>query len=115
MTDMTTSQTAATTNAPDTTAEALFSPPENPQGFSSRNMIERRMTFKRTTYRALKLFMADHAKATGEHRNTASIIDWLLRRQLGNSVNPAVREALHQAVPEGAEWLTYGGQEGAAD
>ncbi|MBU1361466.1 MAG: hypothetical protein KKC85_04880 [Gammaproteobacteria bacterium] len=70
---------------------------------SEEVLIVRSITFRNSTFGALKSYIREHKSKTGEHLTNAAAVDRLLRVQLVYAVNRrAAHEMMTLAKPSGA-------------
>ncbi|KIQ37555.1 hypothetical protein RT97_00260 [Variovorax paradoxus] len=69
-------------------------------------LIERKITFRNSTFGGLKTYIREHQQKTGERLTNASAVDRLLRAQLVYAINRrAAHEMMTLATPVGADAL----------
>ena len=90
-------------------------PPTTPN-VSEEVLIERKITFRNSTFGGLKTYIREHAHKTGERLTNAAAVDRILRAHLVYHINRrAAHEMMTLATPSGALALrTIDNQEGAA-
>ena len=83
---------------------------------SEEILIERKITFRNSTFGGLKTYIREHEHRTGERLTNAAAVDRLLRAQLAYTINRnAAHEMMTLARPSGAEALkSADNKEGAA-
>jgi hypothetical protein len=83
---------------------------------SEEILIERKITFRNSTFGGLKTFIREHEHKTGERLTNAAAVDRLLRAQLAYTINRrAAHEMMTLARPTGAQSLqSIDNMEGAA-
>lgn len=73
---------------------------------SEETLIERKITFRNSTFGGLKSFIREHERKTGERLTNAAAVDVLLRPQLVYAINRrAAHEMMTTASPSGATAL----------
>jgi len=73
---------------------------------SEEILIERKITFRNSTFGGLKTYIREHEHRTGERLTNAAAVDRLLRAQLVYTINRnAAHEMMTSAKPSGAEAL----------
>lgn len=67
-------------------------------------LIERKVTFRNSTFGGLKTYIREHEHRTGERLTNAAAVDRLLRVQLAYTINRrAAHEMMTVASPQGAD------------
>jgi hypothetical protein len=75
---------------------------------SQEVLIERAITFRNSTFGALKHFMRDHERRTGQKLTNSAAVDMALRSYLAKHVHPDVMKAMHQqTAPHTRDALRY--------
>lgn len=70
---------------------------------SEETLIERKITFRNSTFGGLKTFIREYEHKTGERLTSAAAVDQLLRAQLARCINRfAAHEMMTLARPTGA-------------
>lgn len=79
-------------------------------------LIERKITFRNSTFGGLKTYIREHEHRTGERLTNAAAVDRLLRAQLAYTINRrAAHEMMTLANPKAAAALQgVDNKEGAA-
>lgn len=73
---------------------------------SQEPLISRELTFRNSTFGALKTFMRDHKQRTGETLSNAAAVDMILRAHLARHIHPdAVKTMLSLSHPASARAL----------
>ena len=73
---------------------------------SEEVLIERKITFRNSTFGGLKTFIREHEHKTGERLTNAAAVDRILRAHLAYQINRrAAHEMMTLARPEGAQAL----------
>lgn len=83
---------------------------------SEEILIERKITFRNSTFGGLKTYIREHEHRTGERLTNAAAVDRLLRAQLVYAINRnAAHEMMTLAKPAGVQSLqSIDNKEGAA-
>lgn len=73
---------------------------------SEEVLIERKITFRNSTFGALKAFIRDHQRRTGQHLSNAAAVDIALRSYLARQLHPsAVAEMTRLSRPAAVQHL----------
>lgn len=73
---------------------------------SNEVLIDRAITFRNSTFGALKHFMRDHTRRTGKTLTNSAAVDMVLREHLSRHLHRDVVAAMHrQTAPYSAEAL----------
>lgn len=73
---------------------------------SAEVLIDRAITFRNSTFGALKHFMRDHTRRTGQTLTNSAAVDMVLRAHLSRHLHRDVVAAMHrQTAPRSAEAL----------
>lgn len=73
---------------------------------SNEVLIDRAITFRNSTFGALKHFMRDHTRRTGQTLTNSAAVDMVLRAHLSRHLHRDVVAAMHrQTAPRSAEAL----------
>lgn len=87
--------------------EMNHTPPTSPNA-SHEVLIERAITFRNSTFGALKHFMRDYERRTGQKLTNSAAVDMALRSYLAKHVHPDVMKAMHQqTAPHTRDALRY--------
>lgn len=87
--------------------EMNHTPPTSPNA-SHEVLIERAITFRNSTFGALKHFMRDHERRTGQKLTNSAAVDMALRSYLAKYVHPDVMKTMHrQTAPHTRDALLY--------
>jgi hypothetical protein len=87
--------------------ELNHTPPASPN-VSQEVLIERAITFRNSTFGALKNFIRDHERRTGQKLTNSAAVDMALRSYLAKHVHPDVLKAMHQqTAPHTRDALRY--------
>ena len=71
-------------------------------------LIERAITFRNSTFGALKHFIRDHERRTGQKLTNSAAVDMALRSYLAKHVHPDVMKVMHQqTAPHTRDALRY--------
>jgi len=74
---------------------------------SEEVLIERKITFRNSTFGALKVFIRGHQRRTGQHLSNAAAVDIFLRAYLAAHIHPdAVAEMTRLSRPDAVRHLT---------
>lgn len=75
---------------------------------SQEVLIERAITFRNSTFGALKHFMRDQERRTGQKLTNSAAVDMALRSYLAKHVHPDVVKTMHQqTAPHTRDALRY--------
>lgn len=77
---------------PDPMQELTPSPMPN---VSQEPLINRELTFRNSTFGALKTYMRDHKRRTGETLSNAAAVDMILRAHLARHIHPDAVKTMH--------------------
>ena len=73
---------------------------------SEETLIERKITFRNSTFGGLKTYIREHEHKTGERLTNAAALDSILRAHLVYQINRrAAHEMMTTATPSGAQAL----------
>lgn len=83
---------------------------------SEESLIERKITFRNSTFGGLKAYIREHEHKTGERLTNAAAVDRILRAHLAYQINrQAAHEMMTMATSSGAAALRLtSDKEGAA-
>lgn len=80
--------------------------PSSTPNVSQEPLITRELTFRNSTFGALKTFMRQHKRRTGETLSNAAAVDMILRAHLARHIHPdAVKTMVSLSHPASAHAL----------